>query len=307
MKNILVTGIAGFIGSQLAKSLLNDGYSVTGIDNFKTGFNENIPSGAKFIEGDCGLADTYTHTLLEDAQFDFIVHLAGQSSGEVSFDDPVQDLSDNCASTLQLLKFARNISCTKFIFASSMSVYGKTSIDAIKESHILKPLSCYGNSKLSSEHYLRILGKNYNPVILRLFNVYGPGQNMKNLNQGMVSIYLAQALEKNKIIVKGSNKRSRDFIFIDDVINIWFKCLINNFERPVTFNVGTGVNTTVKQLLELITSFFPSSVVEFRDGTPGDQDNIYSDNSFLKSKIKYYDFVNLKEGLEKFIDYNKKI
>ena len=133
------------------------------------------------------------------------------------------------------------------------------------------------------------------------------GQNMKNLNQGMVSIYLAQVLENNKIIVKGSKNRSRDFIFIDDVVNIWFKCLISKFGSPMTFNVGTGINTTVEQLLELITSFFPSSVVEFRDGTPGDQDNIYSNNNFLISKTKYYDFVNLKEGLEKFINNCKKL
>ena len=135
-----------------------------------------------------------------------ILHLAGQSSGELSFKDPNLDLCKNTSSTINLIRLAEEKQIQKFIYASSMSVYGKTSINPIKENHSLKPLSCYGNSKLSSEHYLRILGKKFNPVILRLFNVYGPGQNMKNLNQGMVSIYLAQVLENNKIIVKGSKK-----------------------------------------------------------------------------------------------------
>ena len=123
-KNIVVTGVAGFIGSQIAKALLSDGHRVFGIDNLKTGYAENIPEGVEAIFADCADQGLHQNVLLKGVEIDVIVHFAGQSSGEISFDDPIQDLSDNCVSTLNLLKLALRVGCTKFLFASSMSVYG---------------------------------------------------------------------------------------------------------------------------------------------------------------------------------------
>ena len=164
---------------------------------------ENIPEGVTFIQGDC--QDEQTIQSLEKYEFEAIFHIAGQSSGEISFDDPVYDLQTNAQSTLLLLKLALKVGCKKFVYASTMSVYGDKPDAPVEEDTTLNPKSFYGVGKVASEHYLRIYAQyGVNSVALRLFNVYGPGQNMENLRQGMVSIFLAQAFENKHIHVKGS-------------------------------------------------------------------------------------------------------
>ena len=214
----LVTGAAGFIGSALSKRLIELGHKVVTVDNLSTGFVENIPNEVIFVKGDCH--DKSLIKSLDKYSFDAIFHIAGQSSGEISFDDPVYDLQTNAESTLLLLKLALKVKCKKFIYASTMSVYGDQGETLVKEDSSLNPKSFYGVGKLASEKYLSIF-QNFgiNCTALRLFNVYGPGQNMYNLRQGMVSIFLAQAFNHNEINVKGSKDRFRDFIFIDDVVN----------------------------------------------------------------------------------------
>ena len=136
-----------------------------------------------------------------------------------AFDDPVYDLRTNTESTLRLINYGLENECPRFIYASAMSVYGVVEDKPISEAHATRPLSFYGVGKLASENYLRIYqSKGLLPTTLRFFNVYGPGQNMKNMRQGMVSIYLQQLLQNESIIVKGALDRYRDFIYIDDCI-----------------------------------------------------------------------------------------
>lgn len=304
MKNVLLTGVAGFVGSRLAISLLKKGYAVTGIDNLKTGYIANIPRDVVFINGDCAELATYENAQLNEVDFDFIVHVAGQSSGEVSFDDPCLDLSDNCLSTLRLLEFARRNSCKKFIYASTMSVYGNVGSDLIDESHSTQPLSMYAVGKLASENYLRLFERyGIDSVSLRLFNIYGPGQNMSNLRQGMASIYIAQAIELGKIEVKGRPDRFRDFVFIDDVVRVIGKCMEQNFAGSEVYNVCTGVKTKVADLVDLIkrTLGDESLPVSYVEGTPGDQFGIVGDNSKIVSYLGDIEFTDLDMGISKFI------
>ena len=249
MKKFLVTGAAGFIGAKISKSLLSEGHEVWTIDNLSTGKNSNIPQGVKFIESSCH--ESRSIRSLKGTKFDAILHFAGQSSGEISFDDPVYDLKTNTQSTLNLINYALKTKCKRFIYASSMSVYGNVPDKPIEESFECNPLSFYGVGKLASEHYLRIYAsKGLQSTSLRLFNVFGSGQNLQNFRQGMVSIFIAQMILNRKIIVKGSLERYRDFIHVDDVVGIT-KAIIDN---PITYNkiynVGTGIRTTVKSLLD---------------------------------------------------------
>ena len=304
MRNVLLTGVAGFVGSRLADSFLKKGFSVTGIDNLKTGYIENVPRDVIFVNGDCAEFLTYENAKLRGVNFDVIVHVAGQSSGEVSFDDPCADLSDNCVSTLRLLEFARSISCKKFIFASSMSVYGEVGEDHINESHSTHPLSMYAVGKLASESYLRLFERyDINSVSLRLFNIYGPGQNMSNLRQGMASIYLAQALGFGKIEVKGKPNRFRDLVFIDDVVSVIGEFMEREFKGSEVYNVCTGIKTEVADLVDLIkhTLGDESMPVSYIGATPGDQFGIVGDNSKLRSFIGNIEFTNLEEGISKFV------
>lgn len=304
MKNILLTGVAGFIGSKIARSLLKQGHSITGIDNLKTGNLANIPEGVGFLFGDCADPIIFQDNDLLKETFDIIIHFAGQSSGEISFDDPVQDLSDNCISTLNLLEFARKTSCKNFILASSMSVYGETQSRRVNEAHATAPLSMYAVGKLASENYLRIFQRyGIASISLRLFNVYGPGQNMSNLRQGMISIYLAQALGEGNIVVKGSADRFRDFVYIDDVTRVVDRFVEKGFEGSSVYNVCTGMKTKISRLLKAIKNALPhkSISIQFIESTPGDQFGIVGDNTELIKAIGQLEFKDVDTGILDFV------
>jgi UDP-glucose 4-epimerase len=186
-----------------------------------------------------------------------------------------------------------------------MSVYGDGYKYPVMESSFCKPLSCYGTSKYASESYLRVYGDRLPTVTLRMFNVYGPGQDLSNLRQGMVSLYLSQALQNGKIEVKGSSERFRDFIFIDDVVETWFRAANSEVVIGKTLNVGTGVKTLIGELLELICQYVPNSTYFSKGSTPGDQNGIYADTSNLSLYLGMDSFTPLRYGLQKFVVWAK--
>ena len=295
---VLVTGSSGFIGSALATSLCERGYRVHGLDLLSP--PSNLCQFNNFSYNILDLSTSLPNTL--PTPIDFVCHLAGQSSGEISFDSPVDDLRKNTVSTLNLIQYALLAKCRRFFYASSMSVYGNHTDRPIMETDSTHPLSCYGVSKLASEQYLSVYSSNLPSTSLRMFNVYGPGQNLKNLRQGMVSIYLAQASMFNHIGVKGSKNRFRDFIFIDDVVDVWVQCISNYLTCPSVLNVATGVKTSVDTLLQKIISIYPSTTIEYLNSTPGDQLGIYADVSSLSSFMNNKSFVKIDDGLKIFSD-----
>ena len=306
MKTYLVTGAAGFIGGAVAKKLVEQGHKVITIDNLSTGFEESIPEGVEFFKGNC--QDHNIVKQLEKYSFDAIFHIAGQSSGEISFDDPVYDLQTNAQSTLLLLKLALKTGCKRFIYASTMSVYGDKPDVPVKEDTILKPKSFYGVGKIASEHYMRIYQEyGIASTALRLFNVYGPGQNMENLRQGMVSIFVAQAINNKHIHVKGSGKRFRDFVYIDDVVSAFLKAYSRESSEYQEINISTGIKTTVEKLVNTIISYLPFPVtVEYSGSTPGDQFGITGDISKAGKVLGWEPKYTLKKGLKIMVDWSLK-
>jgi UDP-glucose 4-epimerase len=300
--NLLITGIAGFIGSRIAEAALRKGHNVVGVDDLSQGYQTNVPEKIDFRQIDLTQPDCVNYL---PQNIDAILHLAGQSSGEISFDNPIADLQKNAVSTLNLIKYGIEIKAKKIIYASSMSVYGTTVEAAIPETIECAPLSCYGTGKLAAEHYLEIYKSKLPYIAFRMFNVYGPGQDMSNLRQGMVSIYLAHILKNKHISVKGSLNRFRDFIYIDDVVNIWLQAIINDAANNHKFNLATGVQTTVLQLLEKIKEIIPGISWSETDNTPGDQFGIYADTTKLKEFFDISNFTSLDSGLERFIKWAK--
>lgn len=306
MATYLVTGAAGFIASKVAQALLKDGHNVVTIDNLTTGRYQNIPKGVLFIEGNC--QDQSVIDQLYKYQFEAVYHIAGQSSGEISFDDPVYDLRTNAQSTLQLLKFCLDTGCKKFIYASSMSVYGDTQALPVSESVNIEPKSFYAVGKLASEHYLRIYSQfDLGVAALRLFNVYGPGQNLSNLRQGMVSIFLAQGLRDKHIHVKGDANRFRDFVYIDDVVEAFRKT--EDFLKSGSYicsNICSGIKTTVGTVVEKIVELLDEPIsVRFEGSTPGDQFGIYGDVTQASELIKWKSKISFDEGMEKMVEWAK--
>lgn len=306
MSKFLITGGAGFIGSHIARRLLSLGHEVWVVDNLTTGYLENVPPGSTFVQLDLSRPEAFDN--LPEVPFDAVLHLAAQSSGEISFEKPVYDLQTNMLGTLLLLHWCYQRGIRRFLYASSMSIYGDVGDEAVDETHPCQPKSFYGIGKLAAERYLHIFSeKGMRTTAFRMFNVYGPGQNLANLKQGMVSIYLAYILKGEPILVKGSRDRFRDFIYIDDVVNAWVAAIESSNTFGKTYNLASGKKTFVWELLEELIKAFgydPSTYpVEFATGTLGDQFGIWADIRRIKADLDWQPHTSLLTGLRKMVKW----
>jgi len=300
---VLITGVAGFIGSHVARRFVQEGHDVVGVDDLSNGDVQNIPDKVNFVKGDLSKQQTI---MAIPKGCKKILHLAGQSSGEISFDDPVADLEKNTITTANLIQYGIENQSERIVYASSMSVYGDVVDKPISEEESCEPLSCYGVGKLAAEGYLKVYKKQLPYVSLRMYNVYGPGQDMKNLRQGMVSIFLSQALQGKSIHVKGSLDRFRDYIYIDDVVEAWYRSATYSSALYQTLNIGTGIKTTVSQLLQMICAQTGGNDYYMEGKTPGDQSGIYADTKKLSKILNIRKFISLENGLTGFIEWVKK-
>jgi len=299
---VLLTGGGGFIGSHLATALLADGYAVDIVDNFSTGFRENVPSDAELLELDLSRPDDVAR--LPVRKYEAILHLAGQCSGERSFDVPHYDLQANAGSTLLLAEWALTNGIGTLLHASSMGVYGEVNGRRTAETDRPEPLSYYGASKLAAERILSVAAKRgLRTCSFRMFTVYGRGQDLTNMKQGMVSIYLAYLLRTEPVQVKGSLERTRDFVHVDDVVRAWRLGLENTASG--IFNIGTGVGTSVRELLdELLDAcgLDRNYPVEETSGTPGDQSGISAEIGAIGDAFGWTPRIDLRTGLADMVE-----
>lgn len=304
----LVTGVGGFIGSELARQLRDSGVTVVGVDNFSLGHDKNVPSGIEFLRGD--LSDENFVKSLDRESFDVIFHLAGQSGGELSFSDPLFDLDANVRSTHLLIQLMQRIGCRKLVYASSVAAYGDAQAgeDGLIEFQEVSPTSPYGISKRASEEYLRVMSEFHNleTASLRLFNVYGSGQDLKRMNQGMLSIYLGQALKNGEVIVKGSFDRYRDFVHVSDAAKAFLAVADNLKTGHEVFNVCSGVRTFVKDALEeLQESFGGNLIISSVGSTPGDVNGWVGSRAKIQSMCGWSPARSFSEGFREMIQVEK--
>lgn len=306
---VFITGIAGFIGSSIARELIARGHTVAGLDNFRTGLKENVPPEADFFNVDIrSLADLRRISM---AGYDVVMHLAGQSSGELSHDDPCYDLDTNAKGTLNVLTVANEAGVNRFLNASSMGVYGQVNVDEcpVNESSTLNPLSFYGVSKLAGEKYCNyFIALGMNITSFRMFNVFGPGQNLSNMKQGMVSIYLSYILDGQPVVVKGSLDRFRDFVYISDVVDFWISAIELKATYGKVYNLGTGVKTTVLELVStmLDTAGVSRDMLRVEGGTTADQSGIFGAVDSLKSDFGRTPRVTMADGIRQmWADYHE--
>jgi UDP-glucose 4-epimerase len=292
-KTILVTGGEGFIGANLVKRLKEIGHNVITMD-FKS---EDYA---------CDISD-YNNFKYITEDIDVIYHLAGQSYGRGGLIEPHKDLDWNTKGTLNVCLFAKDRNIKKIIYTSTMAVYGNA--DYSKEDDIPNPLSNYGCSKLNGENYLKQFSQNYDIdyTIFRLFNTYGPGQDIKHVMKGVVSVFLSQVIKGNLIESTGTLDRYRDLTYIDDCVDALVLGM-NPKLKNNTYNVSNNKKTTMKELIEQIIEVSDKNIESFTikniGSHDGDQFGNTGDNSKLKS-VGWKPKFSLKEGLKIFYKYAK--
>lgn len=310
MKNILVTGGAGFIGSHIVKELLNMGEKVVVIDNLSMGTTDNLPlenKNLEFIKGDISVQSTIKE-LFNKYTFKKIFHLGAIASVAASVENPMQTHLTNLESTLYLLEAAREQnSLERFVFASSAAVYGDDPSLPKHENSPINPLTPYAIDKYASERYVINYSKLYGlpTVALRFFNVYGIGQNPSSPYSGVVSIItdrLKKRLngEEASFTLFGDGSQTRDFVNVNDVVQA--NLLVSNNDDAIghVYNVGTGEKISLMDLIQVYEkiSGLKMPIIQ-EEARSGDIQDSYSDISALKSigfKPKY----SIEEGLKEY-------
>ncbi|MGB9677331.1 MAG: NAD-dependent epimerase/dehydratase family protein [Candidatus Ratteibacteria bacterium] len=251
MAKILVTGGVGFIGSHTVDKLVNEGNEVVVVDNLSTGFLENLNKKVTFYKTDIREKEKIEE-IFEKYYFDYIFHFAAQINVRKGEEDPIFDVDVNVIGIINLLECAKKRPPKKIIFSSTGGVmYGLTDIFPTPETVEPFPICVYGISKLTSEKLLYAYFKKYgvNYVALRYGNVYGPRQNYLS-EAGVIGIFISRILEGKECIIFGDGNQTRDFIFIEDVVEA--NVLFMRNEITGVFNVGTGIETSVNRIFEII-------------------------------------------------------
>ena len=308
---ILVTGGAGFIGAHLVKRLIDLKHDVLSVDSMQTiGGIPYIHPKSRFIKGN--ILESKTLKKIKNWKPEIIYHIAAQSGGESAYDDPKNDYLSNGYGTYLLCLLAQEIKIKKFIYTSSVAVYGSNMQKKIYENTKINPDSIYGVSKYVGEMFIRqILKKTkIQTLIFRVFNTYGPGEDLNFLKKGMVSIYSSYLWRNKPILVKGSLNRFRNYQYIDDIINILVLSLKNkSLKKNEIINLSTAKAVTVKNLLKIIFKINNKKNHKIKEttGTPGDSFGYDASNKYLKSKFKNYKFIPLEKGLKLYFEWIKKV
>ena len=305
-KRYLVTGGAGFVGSVLSHRLTAAGNDVTVVDDLSNGKRENVPAGANFLKLD--LADESACGALTDLRFDAVIHCAAQSSNAISFKNPGADLAANQLATLNLLEFCRQQGVKRFLFTSSMSVYGKPKSFPTPETEPCYPDSFYAVHKLASEHYVRIYAQEYGlePTVFRLYTTYGYGQNLANMQQGLLSIYLGYILRDQPLVVKGSGARARDIVHVEDVVDAMVLSLHNPVTIGKTYNLGAGeshtINTLIRDLLVGLGKDPDSYPIRWDPPTQGDPPRTHALIQSIANDIGWRPKISAEDGIRRTVE-----
>ncbi len=251
---ILITGGAGFIGSNLVDALVARGSQVRVLDNLSTGKRSNLPDDGRveLIEGDVADADVVRRAVLGCRA---VVHLAAVASVQASVDDPLGTHQSNLIGTLNLCEAMREAGIRRVVFASSAAVYGNNGEgQAIDEDTPKAPLTPYAADKLASEHYLEFYRRQHGlePVVFRFFNIYGPRQDPSSPYSGVISIFTERAQKGLPITVFGDGEQTRDFVYVGDLVELLVQALESSMAQEGAVNVGLNQATSLNQLLDAV-------------------------------------------------------
>ncbi|MBI3357034.1 MAG: GDP-mannose 4,6-dehydratase [Nitrospirae bacterium] len=299
---VLVTGGAGFIGSHVVDRLVEEGHNVVVVDNLSSGKRKNVNRAASLYKLD--VQSRRLERVFRNERPNVVLHLAAQISVRRSIEDPVFDAQVNVLGTMNVLQQAVRHGTRKVVFSSSGgAIYGEQETYPAPESHTTNPLSPYGISKLCSEHYLsyfqRISG--IQVVSLRYANVYGPRQDPEG-EAGVVAIFVQKMLNNEQPIINGNGRQTRDFIFVDDVVEANLAAMGQDSQG--VYNVGTGAETSVNELFRMLAGITGSTCKEVHGpAKPGEQMRSVIDPSKIRLEIGWDAKVELADGLKKTVAF----
>jgi len=299
---VLVTGGAGFIGSHIADALIKQGHQVVVVDNLATGFLENINPNVKFYK--MSVCDAELTNIFERERPEIVSHQAAQMVIAKSVDEPIFDAQENILGSLNVILNCVRFRVKRIIYASSGgAIYGEPQYLPVDETHPINPLSQYGISKHTVEHYLYLYGLQYrlNYVVLRYPNVYGPRQNPDG-EAGVVAIFAGQMLRGEKPTIFGSGDKTRDYTHVSDVVAA--NLLAMERGNNAIYNIGTGVETSDREMFDTLAKVLGYS------GNPlyapvrtGEIYRIYLDATKARKELGWQARLSLKEGLAQTVSY----
>jgi len=304
---IAITGGAGFIGSNLSAAALRAGHEVVILDDFSTGYRDNVRDDVRLVEGSI-LDSSAVDVALSGV--DSVVHLAALGSVPRSIANPFASHAANATGTLSVLEGARRAECGHVISASSSSVYGLNPALPKAEREWVRPMSPYAVTKLATEQYTLAYQQSFGieSLAFRFFNVYGPQQRAGHVYAAVIPIFIDALLRGESLPINGDGSHSRDFTFVGTVCRVILDAVERRVSHPEPVNLAFGTNTTLLELVERIeaTSGLAADVVH-RAARPGDVKHSQADNAVLRSLFPDVESVSLDDGLADTLAWFKEI
>ena len=307
---VLVTGGAGFIGSHLADRLIEDGHEVVIFDNESTGLRENVPAAARYVMGDVSRAADLDEPFA--MQLDAVCHIAGQVSLIRSYTDASVDLATNVLGTLNVIQQCLKHRVSRFLYAGSMTTYGNAAVLPTPEAAACEPVSYYGITKYAAERYVLTtavrpdLDFALNVTCFRMFNVYGPRQAVDNPYQGVLGIFGGHVLRGEPIVIFGDGEQSRDFVYVQDVVEAWAGALDNPASYGLVFNLGSGRQLAINDLAKHVVAAAgrpETCAIRYAPPRPGEQRNVEADISRARSVLGWTPHISFEAGLRTTVEW----
>ena len=302
---VLVTGGAGFIGSHLVDALIQQGHRVVIVDNLSTGLFENINPAATFYQVDiCG---PELEKIFEEERPELVNHQAAQTVIQKSMEDPAFDAKQNILGGLNLILQCLRFGVKKIVYASSVGVYGEPKYRPVDESHPVNPVSYYGVSKHTIEHYLHVFCLDYTLryVVLRYSNIYGPRQSPKG-EAGVVAIFTRQMLQGEHPTIFGKGDKTRDYVYVSDVVMANLLAM----EKSINgiYNIGTGLETSDQEIFDLLAELTGyQGSPHYAPVRKGEIYKIRLDYSKAQKEIDWQPRFLLREGLTETVKYYRSL
>jgi UDP-glucose 4-epimerase len=300
---VLVTGGAGFIGSNLADALVADGHAVRVLDDLYTGFAENVPAEAELIEASVGDGEAAAKAV---SGAEVVFHQAAHRAVLSSVQDPLRTDLANVHGTLVLLKAAADAGVRRVVYASSSSLYGGADILPTPEDAPLVPRSPYAVTKLAAEHYCRVFSELFGleTVALRYFNVYGPRQRPDSAYAAVIPLFIDALANGQSPLIHGDGTQSRDFTFIDDVVRANLLAASAPADRTSgrAYNIAGGQRTTLLQLVDILGEILGvEPKPTFGPPRDGDVHQSQADGTAARRDLGFETQVPLEDGLARTV------